>query len=68
MGAVGSVSKARFHLTAEDIINECGRNSDIAHKYILVTGAISGLELETARALACAGAKVYPMGRDQGKY
>jgi hypothetical protein len=68
MGAVGSVSKARFHLTAEDIIHECGRDSDIAHKYILVTGATSGLGLETARALACAGAKVYPMGRDQGKY
>lgn len=67
MGAYGSVSKARFHLTADDIISECGQRSDLAHKSILVTGATSGIGIETARSLACAGAKVYLMGRDQKK-
>jgi dehydrogenase/reductase SDR family protein 12 len=67
MGAAGAVSKARYHLTTEDIIKECGRDSDIAHKHILVTGATSGIGLETARALACAGAEVYLMGRDEAK-
>jgi NAD(P)-dependent dehydrogenase (short-subunit alcohol dehydrogenase family) len=67
MGAAGSVSKARYHLTIGDIINECVRGSDTAHKHILVTGATSGIRFETARALACAGAEVYLMGRDEAK-
>jgi NAD(P)-dependent dehydrogenase (short-subunit alcohol dehydrogenase family) len=63
MGTGGS----RFHLTAEDIINECSQGSRITQKHILVTGATSGIGLETGRALACAGANVYLMGRDKAK-
>jgi NAD(P)-dependent dehydrogenase (short-subunit alcohol dehydrogenase family) len=67
MGAAGSVSKSRYHLTTEDIIKESGPDINLAQKYILVTGATNGLGLETSRALACAGAKVYLMGRDEAK-
>jgi NADP-dependent 3-hydroxy acid dehydrogenase YdfG len=67
MGSGGSVTKSRFDLTTEDIINECSSDSDIKQKCILVTGATSGIGLETSRKLACAGAKVYLMGRDEAK-
>jgi retinol dehydrogenase-12 len=60
-------SKSRSRLTTQDIINECGQDSGITEKYILVTGATSGLGLETGRSLACAGANVYLMGRDAAK-
>jgi len=59
--------KSRFQLTTEDIIKECGPDSGITQKHILVTGATAGIGLETGRALACAGAQVYLMGRDEGK-
>jgi retinol dehydrogenase-12 len=62
-----SSAKSRFHLTTENIIDECGQDSRIEEKHILVTGATSGIGLETGRALACAGAKVYLMGRDEVK-
>ena len=62
-----ATSRSRFHLTTQDVINECCQNSQIIQKYILVTGATSGIGLETGRALACAGAKVYLMGRDEVK-
>ena len=58
---------SRFHLTAQDIVSECDPNVGISQKHILVTGATAGLGLETSRVLACAGAKVYLMGRDEGK-
>ena len=67
MGSGSSGLNTRFHLTTEDIINECGPDSHIKEKYILVTGATSGIEIETGRALACAGARVYLMGRDETK-
>jgi NAD(P)-dependent dehydrogenase (short-subunit alcohol dehydrogenase family) len=67
MGARSSCSNSRFHMTTEDIVNEYRENSQIARLHILVTGATSGIGTETARALACAGAKVYLMGRDKAK-
>ena len=67
MGIGGSYSSSRFHLTADDIINECGEEGQVKRLHILVTGATSGIGIETGRALACAGAKVYLMGRDQAK-
>jgi NAD(P)-dependent dehydrogenase (short-subunit alcohol dehydrogenase family) len=65
MGTGSSVS--RFHMTAQDIINECGDSSLLKRQKILVTGATSGIGIETARVLACAGATVYAMGRDEAK-
>jgi NAD(P)-dependent dehydrogenase (short-subunit alcohol dehydrogenase family) len=61
------IANTRFYMTAQDIANECGKDSRVEHLHILVTGATSGIGLETARALACNGAKVYLMGRDQVK-
>jgi NAD(P)-dependent dehydrogenase (short-subunit alcohol dehydrogenase family) len=63
----GDSHVSRFNMTAEDIINECGENSKIKSSHILVTGATSGIGIETGRALALAGAKVYLMGRSETK-
>jgi NAD(P)-dependent dehydrogenase (short-subunit alcohol dehydrogenase family) len=58
---------SRYHMTAQDVIEECGENSKVKHSNILVTGATSGIGIETGRALALAGAKVYLMGRSETK-
>ena len=58
---------SRFHLTAEDIVKECGDTSRVKQLNILVTGATSGIGIETARILAVAGANVYAMGRSETK-
>ena len=58
---------SRYHMTAQDIIEECGENSKIKNSNILVTGATSGIGIETGRALALGGAKVYLMGRSETK-
>ena len=67
MGAGSSRPVSRFHLTAQEAVNECGNGSTVKRLNILVTGATSGIGIETARVLACNGAKVYLMGRDQSK-
>jgi NAD(P)-dependent dehydrogenase (short-subunit alcohol dehydrogenase family) len=67
MGTGSSNRVSRFRMTAQDIINECGGNSLLKPLNILVTGATSGIGVETARVLACAGANVYAMGRDEAK-
>ena len=67
MGSGSSRDTSRFNLTAEDIVHECGQENQATGRHILVTGATSGIGIETARVLACAGAKVYLMGRDEGK-
>jgi NAD(P)-dependent dehydrogenase (short-subunit alcohol dehydrogenase family) len=67
MGLVGSSSNARYNMTAQDVIDECGANSKVKQSHIMVTGATSGIGIETARVLALAGAKVYLMGRSETK-
>lgn len=51
-------------MITKDIIGECGTDSQMTKKHVLITDATSGIGLETAGALAWAGAKVYLMGRD----
>ncbi|CAF4093579.1 unnamed protein product [Adineta steineri] len=60
-------SNSRYNMTAQDVINECGENSKVKQSHILVTGATSGIGIETGRVLALAGAKVYLMGRSEIK-
>ena len=67
MSSSASRAIPRRNMTAQDIINECGENSNVKKAYALVTGATSGIGVETARSLALAGAKVYLMGRDEKK-
>ncbi|CAF1228729.1 unnamed protein product [Adineta steineri] len=67
MGSSDSRSQSRYNMTAQDIINECGENSKVKQSHILVTGATSGIGIETGRVLALAGAKVYLMGRSEIK-
>ena len=67
MGSDGSRPVSRFHLTAQDVIDECGKNGTINNLSVLVTGATSGIGIETSRVLAVNGAKVFLMGRDQSK-
>lgn len=65
MGSGSSASRAS--LTATDIVNECSKQVSISSLNILVTGATSGIGLESARVLALAGAQVYAMGRSETK-
>lgn len=67
MGSNESRQISRFNLTADEIAKECGGNDRIKNLNIIVTGATSGIGLETARTLALAGAKVYLMGRSEAK-
>ena len=67
MGSGSSRPVSRFHWTAQDAINECGKNGMINDLSILVTGATSGIGIETSRVLALNGAKVFLMGRDKSK-
>ena len=67
MGNRAAHSASRFHLTANDIVKECSNGTLVESRHILVTGATSGIGVETSRALACAGANVYLMGRDEAK-
>jgi NAD(P)-dependent dehydrogenase (short-subunit alcohol dehydrogenase family) len=69
MGSGSSNHVSRFHMTAQDIFNECADSSSslMKSRNILVTGATSGIGVETVRVLACAGATMYAMGRDAAK-
>jgi NAD(P)-dependent dehydrogenase (short-subunit alcohol dehydrogenase family) len=67
MGSGGSCSTSRYNMTAQDVIDECGAHSKAKQAHIMVTGATSGIGIETARVLALAGAKVYLMGRSETK-
>ncbi len=52
-----------FESTTSDVI----AGQDLTGRVALVTGASAGLGVETARALAGAGATVYLLGRDRSK-
>ena len=67
MGTGNSSSVSRFHLTAQDIIDGCGTDCHIECMHVLVTGATASIGMETARVLACAGAQVYLLGRNEVK-
>ena len=67
MGSSSSCTASRFHLTAQDIVKGCGAAGQLKHLHILVTGASSGIAIETGRVLASNEAKVYMMGRSEGK-
>ncbi|UJR23202.1 hypothetical protein I4U23_026221 [Adineta vaga] len=67
MGSNSSHTVSRRNMTAQDIIRECGDESKVKQSNILVTGATSGIGIETGRALALAGGKVYLMGRSETK-
>jgi NAD(P)-dependent dehydrogenase (short-subunit alcohol dehydrogenase family) len=67
MGSDASRPVARRDMTAQEIVNECGEDSKVKTAHILVTGATSGIGIETGRILALAGAKVYLMGRSETK-
>ncbi|CAF1239006.1 unnamed protein product [Adineta ricciae] len=67
MGINSSQTPRRQNLTAQDIIHECNEQSKVKQSYVLVTGATSGIGIETGRTLALAGAKVYLMGRSETK-
>ena len=67
MGSAGSHPVSRRDMTALDIVKECGECSNVRSLNILVTGATSGIGIETGRALALAGARVYLLGRSETK-
>jgi NAD(P)-dependent dehydrogenase (short-subunit alcohol dehydrogenase family) len=52
-----------FETTADEVL----AGVDLSGRTMLVTGANSGIGLETARALGAAGAKVVVTARDEGK-
>ncbi|KAK7225084.1 hypothetical protein V2G26_013087 [Clonostachys chloroleuca] len=53
--------------TALQIIQDEGREGALRDKVFLVTGASSGIGIETGRALAATGAKVFLAVRDLKK-
>ncbi|KAI0146307.1 short chain dehydrogenase [Xylariaceae sp. FL1272] len=53
--------------TALQIVKDEGREGSLAEKVFLVTGASSGIGIETGRALAATGAKVFLAVRDVEK-
>jgi NAD(P)-dependent dehydrogenase (short-subunit alcohol dehydrogenase family) len=57
------MSELGFHSTADEVLAETALDDTVA----LVTGASSGLGLETARALAARGARVVMLARDRDK-
>lgn len=67
MGSGHSGSVSRFHMTAQDIINECGKDCRVECLQVLVTGATASIGMESARVLACAGAQVHLLGRNEVK-
>jgi short-subunit dehydrogenase len=67
MGSGSSRPVSRFHLTAQDVVSECVKDGTINNLSILVTGASSGIGIETSRVLAYNGAKVFMMERDKTK-
>lgn len=54
-----------FESTAQDVIDTL--KIDLTGKNVVVTGASSGIGIETARALAGAGATVFALGRNVDK-
>lgn len=52
------------HPSTDDILAQQGADFTLAGKTVLVTGASSGIGVETARALAAKGAKVFVGVRD----
>jgi NAD(P)-dependent dehydrogenase (short-subunit alcohol dehydrogenase family) len=60
MTATRSTSPFRFSSTAADVIS----GLDLSGRRVLVTGAASGIGVETARALASAGAETLIAARD----
>ena len=67
MGSGSSRPPSRRKMTAQDIVNECSESSKVKNAHILVTGATSGIGIETGRILALTGAKVYLLGRSEKK-
>jgi NAD(P)-dependent dehydrogenase (short-subunit alcohol dehydrogenase family) len=67
MGSGSSCSDNRARMKGQDVINECGLAGKIKNLSILVTGASSGIGIETSRVLAFNGAKVFMLGRSQTK-
>lgn len=67
MGSGDSRVINRRNLTALDVVRECEQQGRAKQSHILVTGATSGIGIETGRALALAGANVYMMGRSESK-
>jgi len=67
MSSNASRQVSRFYPTAKDIINQCGKNSQINHLHILVNGVTFGIGIVTSRALTYAGAKIYLLERDETK-
>ncbi|CAF0983952.1 unnamed protein product [Didymodactylos carnosus] len=59
MGARSSRPISRFHLAAQEVVDECGNGSVVKHLHVLVTGATSGIDIETARVLACNEASLF---------
>ena len=57
------MGSSRSRLTAEQVAADV----DLTNKTVFITGASSGLGLETARVLACRGARVVMAARDKNK-
>src|SRR5258705_7755757 len=62
-GAVADAENLGFATASDDVL----RGVDLSAKVAVVTGASGGLGLETARALAQAGAEVVLAARDPAK-
>ncbi|KAI4087759.1 MAG: hypothetical protein LQ344_006578 [Seirophora lacunosa] len=53
--------------TALDIVKDEGLEGKLSDKVVLITGCSSGIGIETARAMAATGAKVFCTARDMKK-